>query len=318
MNYTYFYKEKYSSPDELSAIGEYDYLIAMFVDSDRVLIPASKIISKKAIWIILENDRDIALTKLPANIIPIFIKQNEDYDCVLKYFCTQDILSGNICIDSTGFKIPYLLFIIRCLSSNTTKNIDIFYSEPMQYINDEDTKFSDMFYEVKQIEGMSGVHTSDTSNDLLIIAAGYDHSRIIDVANNKKSAKKVLLFGFPSISPGMFQENIVRAYMAENAIGTDCFKDLDYNIYAPAYDPFVTAQMLKEYIEKMEKKKGKFSNIYMAPLSTKPQALGIALFFLWENGWSKNTSIIYPLCHEYNSNPSVGIARIWQYKFMLP
>lgn len=86
MNYTYFYKEKYSSPDELSAIGEYDYLIAMFVDSDRVLIPASKIISKKAIWIILENDRDIALTKLPANIIPIFIKQNEDYDCVLKYF----------------------------------------------------------------------------------------------------------------------------------------------------------------------------------------------------------------------------------------
>ena len=51
----------------------------------------------------------------------------------------------------------------------------------------------------------------------------------------------MLLFGFPAISPGMFQENILRAHEAEAAIETECFKDMDSNIYAPAYDPFVSA-----------------------------------------------------------------------------
>ena len=37
---------------------------------------------------------------------------------------------------------------------------------------------------------MSGIHTSKDDNDLLIIAAGYDHSRIVDVATKKKGCKK--------------------------------------------------------------------------------------------------------------------------------
>ena len=63
----------------------------------------------------------------------------------------------------------------------------------------------------------------------------------------------MLLFGFPAISPGMFQENILRAHEAEAAIETECFKDMDSNIYAPAYDPFVTAQAISEYVEKQNK-----------------------------------------------------------------
>ncbi|MFR2005526.1 hypothetical protein [Alistipes putredinis] len=126
---------------------------------------------------------------------------------------------------------------------------------------------------------MSGIHTSKDDNDLLIIAAGYDHSRIVDVATKKKGCKKkVLLFGFPAISPGMFQENILRAHEAEAAIGTECFKDMDSNIYAPAYDPFVTAQAISEYVEK-QNKRAPITNIYLSPLSTKPHALGMALYF---------------------------------------
>ena len=96
------------------------------------------------------------------------------------------------------------------------------------------------------MHGRSGIHTSKDDNDLLIIAAGYDHSRIVEWQPKRKDArKKVLLFGFPAISPGMFQENILRAHEAEAAIETECFKDMDSNIYAPAYDPFVTAQAIR-------------------------------------------------------------------------
>ena len=71
------------------------------------------------------------------------------------------------------------------------------------------------------MHGRSGIHTSKDDNDLLIIAAGYDHSRIVEWQPKRKDArKKVLLFGFPAISPGMFQENILRAHEAEAAIET--------------------------------------------------------------------------------------------------
>ena len=121
--------------------------------------------------------------------------------------------------------------------------------------------------------------TSKDDNDLLIIAAGYDHSRIVEWQPKRKDArKKVLLFGFPAISPGMFQENILRAHEAEAAIETECFKDMDSNIYAPAYDPFVTAQAISEYVEK-QNKRAPITNIYLSPLSTKPHALGMACIF---------------------------------------
>jgi hypothetical protein len=319
MNYTYFYKDVFYCTKDLESLEEYDCMIAMFVNSDRVIVPTTRIKSKQYVWIIMEQEKKLALEKLPSNISPFFVKQYEDFESILNVLKNSNILESNICIDATGFRTPYLLFLMRVLtvSLKCRKTVDVIYTEPKQYMHDENTIFSDMFYEVKQLEGMSGIHTSETDRDLLIIAAGYDHSRIIDVANNKKSAKKVLLFGFPSISPGMFQENILRAYKAENAIGTDCFKDMDSNIYAPAYDPFVTAQAIKEYIEKKEKKE-KYSNIYLAPLSSKPQALGMALFFLWEKGWENNISIIYPFCHEYDSETSKGIARTWRYKCQLP
>ena len=129
------------------------------------------------------------------------------------------------------------------------------------------------------MHGRSGIHTSKDDNDLLIIAAGYDHSRIVEWQPKRKYArKKVLVFGCPAISPGMFQENILRAHEAEAAIETECFKDMDSNIYAPAYDPFVTAQAIIEYVEK-QNKRAPITNIYLSPLSTKPHALGMACIF---------------------------------------
>ena len=162
------------------------------------------------------------------------------------------------------------------------------------------------------MHGRSGIHTSKDDNDLLIIAAGYDHSRIVEWQPKRKDArKKVLLFGFPAISPGMFQENILRAHEAEAAIETECFKDMDSNIYAPAYDPFVTAQAISEYVEKQNK--------YLpVPIIYETSCSWYGLYFLWEHGFNKNISLIYPYCQQYITDNSDGIARIWRYEIQLP
>ena len=85
------------------------------------------------------------------------------------------------------------------------------------------------------------------------------------------------------------------------------------SIFAPAYDPFVTAQAIKDYVEKKQMEKP-ITNLYLAPLSSKPQALGMALYYLWEDGSNKPMSIIYPICDKYVQDNAIGIGRIWIYK----
>jgi len=315
MKYTYFYKHSYQSVVEIQALPQYDIFISSYVDSQRVQEPADNIPAKQKVWFaMMEGGRDLYLADKDVT----FLQVNEDYAPIENKLRELQISDKSICIDATGFTIPYLMYVMRCMSTYKVKRFDVLYTEPTQYRSAENTQFSDLFYEVKQMYGMSGIHTSRNDNDLLIIAAGYDHSRIVDVANKKKGCqKKILLFGFPAISPGMFQENILRAHEAEGAIGTECFKDMDSNIYAPAYDPFVAAQAISDYVEKQKKQKS-ITNIYLAPLSTKPLALGMALYFLWEFGLRSRISLIYPYCQTYISDYSDGVARIWRYEFQLP
>lgn len=46
MDYTYFDKECYHHIDELDNLEKYDLFISMFVDSDRVKVPYSRIKAK--------------------------------------------------------------------------------------------------------------------------------------------------------------------------------------------------------------------------------------------------------------------------------
>lgn len=316
MKYTYLYKKCYSGKDELNELDEYDVFITMFVDSSRVKEPSCKIKAGVTLWLTTDCDKDKVFLQ-DKNLL--VLNGNEDFLNLLSKVNSLQLEGKKVCVDSTGFRVQYLLFLMRCLLINNVRKYDILYTEPMQYRCAENTKFSENFYQVKELMGMSGVSSSVTNNDLLIIAAGYDHSRIIDVAKHVKNAKKVLLFGFPSLSPDMFQENILRAYEAETDLGAPCFENIESNLFAPAYDPFVTAETIKEYIEKEEKRTGnKFTHIYLAPLSSKPHAISMGLYFLCELGWEKALSIIYPFCNTYFPDNSDGISKIWCYNIEIP
>jgi len=312
MNFNYFKRTCYRDVSELPSLGEYDCLISTYVESERVKVVAKNIPCKE-IWWVLDGSTsaDAIGTTMTFQITD---ESDGDISNALKEKGYK-----NICVDITGFVIPQLLILMRFLQVKGFREIDMIYTEPNRYKENEDTKFTEQPTEVKQIMGYSGEHISDMSNDLLVIAAGYDHSRIIEVATEKKSAKKVLLFGFPPCSPGMFQENILRAFQAESAVGMDCFRNMDLNIFAPANDPFETAQMLKEYVDKRQRtKNGQITNLYLSPLSSKPQALGMALYYIWEDGMRKEWSIIYPFCDQYNHDTTSGISKIWKFEVKMP
>src|SRR3546814_10970317 len=90
-------------------------------------------------------------------------------------------------------------------------------------------------------------------------------------------ARKLLMFGLPSLQPDMYQESRLRIARASEAVGEAADADL---IFAPANNPFVTAQELSFAVE-AERPSGRgLSNLYLSPLGPKPQVLGFGLSYL--------------------------------------
>ena len=88
----------------------------------------------------------------------------------------------------------------------------------------------------------------------------------------------------------------------------------NHPLFAPANDPFVTAAVLHETVTEHRRRGAK--NIYLCPLASRPQALGFALYYLYE-ARDEPVSIIYPFATRYARETTTGISRIWKYHIEL-
>ena len=175
-------------------------------------------------------------------------------------------------------------------------------------MNKDSTTFAGSHVDsVRQVVGFEGSSDESGSRDLLLIGAGYETHLISEVAEDKEESRKIVLLGLPSLRPDMYQQNAWRAWQASDAISLQESE----RYFAPAADVFATATVVSELVDR-EQKRGNVRHIYMAPLSTKAQAIGFALCFLSEFQ-AKNVSIIYPFTRTYEKETSVGLARIWKH-----
>ncbi|WP_310388783.1 hypothetical protein [Rhizobium sp. 1399] len=124
---------------------------------------------------------------------------------------------------------------------------------------------------VRQVAGFEGLNNAGMDHDVVVIGIGYDHNLVGQVIANKESARVVQLHCFPSLSGDMYQESILRLARV-SAVSTQ--NAVDLNFFATANDPYVTAAVLDEAISLLNSKQ-RISNLYLSPLSTKPQALGL-------------------------------------------
>jgi hypothetical protein len=321
-DYSVFEKKKYEDIPAFFNENTYDLFVSGYNDSLRVKTVFEKISAKQKDWLLFPQ-YGYTTSELPNASdgvgVYLFPPGCSESQLIRDYFKTINNLSTlSICIDITGFVRPHILFLVRYLSLLGVTKLDFVYSDPVRYKKKENTTFSDEYTDVRQVQGCHGTHSPDSSNDFLIIGAGYDHQRITDVSKSKANTTKVQLFGFPSLQPDMFQENILKAYKAEEASGSgrDSFIDENLTLFAPANDPFETANVLKTFLSKEDSIK-KISNLYLCPLSTKAQTLGFALFYVWEC-LDKPVSLIFPFCERYSRETTEGISRVWRYAVELP
>lgn len=304
MDYTIFYKYSYEN-GEIDRSDNYDLFFSGYDNCQRTKTIFDKVNSDRKFWI---NFPHYQLNFTGDNVYQCS-SYNED-ECFIELFDRVSFTpDSKVCIDTTGFIRPHLIFFIISLHRLGINKIDFLYSEPQFYKNAEETRFSGFIEKPELVEGCSSASViTDTANDLLIVTAGYDDKLIAKVSQEKsKIKKKYYILGLPSLQPDMYQESILKLFQAKESIG--------YRIdrYAPAFDPFVTAQVIDEIVLE----NSDHSNIYLSPLSTKPQTLGIALYYIW-NYKNKPINIIFPDSKRYYAGTAEGIKKTWKYTFELP
>lgn len=273
MDYSFYYRKELKLEEDW---GEWDLFLSAFNLSDRLKKVYQDVSAKQKFWLIFPeyNFNEGEINADEPHISVEGKSESEQLSSIINSLDLTLYKNKNICIDITGFMRPQLLELLLYFNVLGFEKIDFIYSEPSTYAKREKTQFTfGAVSETRSILGYSGTTKATDGKDLLIIASGYDSTLISKVAQQKENSEIVHVIGFPSLRPDMYQENILRTLAVEDSfIGNN----RESHIFAPASDPFETANIIKDYILNNDCL-NRFKHIYISPLSTKAQTLGIGL-----------------------------------------
>lgn len=313
MDYSLFYRRSISVDRVTKEVGRYHTFISAFNSSSRVQKVFTDISAARKFWLVhpeygyapIEWPREAAL------ITPMVIDEVEQVNAILEAIGNPD--GHSICIDITGFMRHVLIFLIPKLFDAGVTSFTALYSEPVSYKSMEATSFSTTTTgRVRPIRGMFG--TPGRGKDHLIIAVGYDHQLVSEVSSYKDGVAVHPLFAFPSLSADMYQQSALRAERSGEVVLRPEW--VSNRVFAPANDPFSTAGVVSSCVEEIDIR-GSDENVFLAPLSTKAQALGIGLYWQLEGRLRSRCTVVLPECLTYSRETSTGMRRLWKYEIEL-
>ena len=302
-------RREHIGPSELASISTtWDTFISAYNRSERVTQMFGRVKARRKWWLV-QSEYRFGRGAVPDGAFVAETRNEAEFWQQFEDFAGQDWTDGSVCVDITGFMRPQLVFLVMWLVGIKKKPFVALYSDPTHYAKREETVFSKgPVVEVRQVSGCEGSHYPDSTSDCLVIGMGYDDELVRRVAESKDDARKVQLYGLPSLEADMYQESVLRSFKASEALG----QWGDERCFAPANDPFATASVLRNRVEEEENRPKAMTNLYLSPLGTKPQTLGFGLYFATERRGT-GTSIIFPFTEGYEQETSRGVARTWVY-----
>ena len=308
IDYAAFYRRSI----RVQAIGvelpRFDLFLSAFNSSERVQQVFANVRAGRKLWLV-HPEYQYGAAELPNSetiVSPTSLDERHQVGALLD--AAGDLTEVNLCIDITGFMRHTLLFLVAKLGSLGLSRFTALYSEPDSYAKQEDTTFSTTTTGlVRPVFGMRGSDFT-SGKDFLLVLVGYDHKLIGQVADSKDSAEVIPIFGFPSLSPDMYQQSATRTSASGGASQEDGW--VTNRRFAPANDPFSTASIISQIIGEIDRE-APDSNIYIAPLSTKVQALGAAVYWQLEARTRRGVSLLMPECSTYTRETSKGLKRLW-------
>ena len=142
------YSILYRSELDLNDIGnneEWDLFISAFNNSERVTSVFAAANAHEKHWLI-HNEYGFRPEDYP-NADVVFkspeIHEAEYLNEYLHIVSESTTPATKICIDITGFMRPHLLLLLRMLHERPFPAVDFIYTDPIKYVNEENTVFTD-------------------------------------------------------------------------------------------------------------------------------------------------------------------------------
>lgn len=271
----------------------YDTLILANGRDDRAhemaKILGEKSTSIQTILVLKYHEDDIVQVETifpDAKIFTITINQQEQASFLLTLIAIPDVLtSDNILIDISCIHTPEMFTLLKYFKvSNPKKTIDIAYSIPFEYEFSAEpfTSYRSYYGNLKtnDLLGYGGI-TDGASHTQMIVFLGFEGVLSSKVTEDIQYDELILVNNLPSFFPKYKDISVINNY---DLLTTQRGKLL----YVPANNPFETYNFLDQVLEQNER-------ACVAPLSTKPVALGVCLYALTH----EDLRVVYPTSEQY-------------------
>jgi hypothetical protein len=230
-------------------------------------------------------------------------------DCIKHYAKSKLNFKNNhkIALDISCFTKPYFFSLIKYLKEECKlDSITIFYTEPMSY------KFSRGLYNayhstsgslsVMEIPGFPGIETRP-GKKILVVLLGFDGELASFITEVISPNEVVIVNGFPAYLPKFKDISLLNNDKLIN------YSDARRKTrYVRANNPFETFNLLEDL--KMQEKDAIIS---IAPIGTKPMALGACMFATMY----QDIRIIYPYPEQYAAVTTDKCWHSWSYEIPL-
>ena len=309
IDYDYFYRERMPLDDPWTE--DWDLLVSGFDDSERVRTVRSLVPAVKKDWLI-HPEYGFDRSSYPQG--PFVELVGSEDEAIIRYVDHLvsegiDLGTTRMCVDITGMLRPHLMFLLKLLRVRGVRRFDVLYAEPQTYAGRENTRFNaGDILDTREVAGFSGINVPSGVEEMLIVAPGFDEASFDAVIGEKESASRIEIYGLPSLQADMYQLNVLKAYRPDAPV-MDAHSPK--RRFASASDPFAVASELSRTLAYLTRR-GADRRFYLAPLATKAQALGFALFFVAECEGAP-VSIIYPFTGSIAPRTGRGISGIWRY-----
>ena len=237
------------------------------------------------------------------NIIPIQCSIRDPNSCLqnLIPFESELLSTQKIALDISCFTKPYFFYLIKLFKERFKVDyMKVFYTEPQSYL------FPGGIYSsyrssvgpltILEIPGFSGYEVRREKR-VLVILLGFDGDLSKEINEDISPSETLVVNGFPSYSPKFKDISLV----ANEKLTSD--KDVKIK-FSKANNPFEVFNLLESI-----KKQNENTFINIAPLGTKPMALGACLFALYY----PEVRVVYPMPETYEKVTTNKCWNSWRY-----
>ena len=292
-------------------VSSIDVFVLANSPDDRALEMANRLASNqtKINYILVIQYQNIAnnmISKLfPDSEINVITANNNQVDFLNQLRCLQSKFSvdSRLVVDVSCIHTPEMFTLLKFFRSSCSKErVQVAYSVPFDYDFPEEPFVSYHSYYgdliTKDLLGYGGL-SDGKAHSQMIVFLGFEGVLSAKVIEDIQYDDLVLVNNLPSFFPKYKDISVINNY----DIITSHHSKLRY---VPANNPFETYNFLNVVLDRSDRE-------CVAPLSTKPVALGVCLYALNHD----LLRVVYPMSDEYNQHSTNKVYKTYFYDIPL-